>query len=283
MSSHVGSRPVYLIRSGHCDDVDDMNRDILVAGQGKGLGVGVSGPQGYKTATTTTLTPSSQDESSAATGAAGVSETMESDLQISSPPLPLPPSTIPSAQTCNSHLSEHGHRFGRRLHEFLRHQDKTVHGGVAAVPFTSNTPRAVETAAYLPNPPEQCQQWSALNILDTGICHGLSVKTIREDMPAEFELWKKDPFMYRFPGGESTLDMNKRLGDVVLEIERLQEPAIIVSHLSTLQSLVAYFTSLGNHQIPFVSVPQHSVIVLTPNIYGTCVLHLAISDCCTAN
>lgn len=246
MSSHIGCRPVYLVRSGHCDDVDDMNAD-LQRRRRKGPCVTrrTSGPEGYKTSPAPLDSP---------------------EKGVALPP-PLS-ARIPAAQTCNSRLSEAGHKFGLRLRQFMLDQHETVHRGVLAVPFTSTTPRAVETASYLPCPPAHHQQWSALNILDTGICHGLCVETIRDEMPTEVELWKKDPFLYRFPGGESTVDMNKRLGDVVLEIERVQEPAVVVSHLSTIQSLVAYFTGLDTHQIPFVSVPQHSVIVLTPNIYG---------------
>lgn len=267
MSSHVGSRPVYLVRSGHCTDVDDMNRSVESARRlGKGTVVSSqSGPQGYKSNTVSgDVTDIPQSEQ---TSGEDETATVNTSTGIFASPKG---SKIPSALTCNSSLSESGRRFGRRLHKFMCDQNTTVHGGVQAVPFASTTSRAVETASYLPHPPALHQQWSALNILDTGICHGLSVKTIREEMSEEFELWKKNPFLYRFPGGESILDMNRRMGDVVLEIERLQEPAVIVSHLSTIQSLVAYFTSLELNQIPFVSVPQHSVIMLTPNIYGAC-------------
>ena len=261
MSSHVGSRPVYLVRSGHCDDVDDMNKKVNAKSElWLEMKTKTSGPPGYKVPETTT--PNKKNNASALDGKV---ESIE-HLEFSSPP----PAriTIPSALTCNSHLSEKGHRFGRRLRQFLLQQESIILNGGRAIPFTSNTRRALETAAYLPQPPAQHQQWSALNILDTGICHGLSVETIREEMKSEFALWKKDPFLYRFPGGESMLDMNRRLCDVVLEIERLQEPAVIVSHLSTIQSLIAYFTSLDTRETPFVSVPQHAIIMLTPNIYG---------------
>lgn len=274
MSSHVGTRPVYLIRSGHCDGIDDMNRN-LARRQEEGVTVlhdGACVPKGYKcrpvsAPPATTAVPVSavgvdDPHSSAPASHSGLTSTT-TRLSL------LTTARIPSTLTCNAHLSEQGKRFGRRVRRFFDEQNATTHAGVPAVPFTSTTTRAVETAEYLPLPPSQHQQWSALNILDTGICHGLSVATIRDEMPAEFEKWKTNPFLYRFPGGESTLDMNRRLAEVVLEIERLQEPAIVVSHLSTLQSLVAYFTSLDVQLIPFVSVPQHCVIVLTPNIYGT--------------
>jgi 6-phosphofructo-2-kinase/fructose-2,6-biphosphatase 2 len=96
----------------------------------------------------------------------------------------------------------------------------------------------------------------------------MTVKQIIEEMPEDFAQWQKDPFHYRFLGGESILDMNKRLCEVVLEIERLREPVVVVSHLSTIQSLIAYFTSKDPNAIPFISVPRHSVVRLVPSIYG---------------
>jgi hypothetical protein len=57
---------------------------------------------------------------------------------------------------------------------YLRQQQQTCGMGqgrratTTFVPFTSTTPRAVETASFLPCPPNVTQQWSALGILDTG-------------------------------------------------------------------------------------------------------------------
>merc|ERR1712217_937830 len=117
--------------------------------------------------------------------------------------------------------------------------------------FTSTLPRAVETAAEaLPSLAAHSQPWSSLGLLNTGICHGLRVKQIQQRMPEEFALWKSDPVRYRFPGGESFLDMNKRLTDVVMEIERERNPVLIVSHLSACQSLLAYFLSVPMERVP---------------------------------
>ena len=41
----------------------------------------------------------------------------------------------------------------------------------------------------------------------------------------------------RFIGGESMADVISRLGELTLEIERMQRPVLIVSHLATLQAL----------------------------------------------
>ena len=96
----------------------------------------------------------------------------------------------------------------------------------------------------------------------------MSVATIKREMPEEYAEWSRDPFRYRFPGGESLVDLNRRLSDVVLEIERVKEPVVVVSHLSTVQSLVAYFTGQNPKDTPYIAIPQHSVVKLTPSVYG---------------
>ncbi len=62
--------------------------------------------------------------------------------------------------------------------------------------------------------------------------------------------------------------MTKRLVEIILEVEHNRNPVMVVSHLSTLQSISAYFTGKDPSMIPFISIPQHSVIILTPSIYG---------------
>jgi broad specificity phosphatase PhoE len=42
-------------------------------------------------------------------------------------------------------------------------------------------------------------------------------------------------------GGESIVDVVMRLQPFVIELERQRRPVLVVSHLSTLQVLLAYF------------------------------------------
>ena len=44
---------------------------------------------------------------------------------------------------------------------------------------------------------------------------GMKVKDIKSKMPDEYKKWKEDPFLYRFPGGESYMDLCHRLSDLV--------------------------------------------------------------------
>ena len=44
---------------------------------------------------------------------------------------------------------------------------------------------------------------------------GMKVQDIKSKMPDEYQKWKEDPFLYRFPGGESYMDLCHRLSDLV--------------------------------------------------------------------
>lgn len=124
-------------------------------------------------------------------------------------------------------------------------------------------------------------------MINTGVCSGLSVKEMMEKMPAEWEAWRKDPFRYRFAGGESYKDVVQNVESLVLDLERqvlpsspLQvvanspsvyeqtTPMLVVSHLSTLQVLFGYFVGCPADRFATLSIPRHTVVQLTPNQYG---------------
>ncbi len=62
-------------------------------------------------------------------------------------------------------------------------------------------------------------------------------------------------FYCRFPGGESYSDLINRLESVVVDVEQQLGPAVVVSHVSVLQVLVAYFRSTPIAQCTSIEVP----------------------------
>jgi 6-phosphofructo-2-kinase len=257
MCCHAGSRPIYLARAGHCEGVDDLSHGLWFTG---GSLIGGGGGGGGEAGTSTPGTGSA-----GIAGSAGPYAQTRSSRATSREECKLDPSAkMPSALTCNAHLSAAGKTFSRRFAKYIQLQGH----GEAIVPFCSTMPRALETISYLGCAEDSLHLWSSLGILDTGILHGLSVEYIQTHMPEDYSEWERDPLHYRFPGGESILDMNKRLAEVVLELEHLHKPVAVVSHLSTIQTLVAYFTGKDPNSIPHIVVPRHSVLVLQPSIYG---------------
>ena len=136
--------------------------------------------------------------------------------------------------------------------------------------YTSTLPRALQTVAHVASRALVCEQTSALNMMDTGVLHGLSVEEIKARHPEELERWHAERYAYRFPGGESQADKARSLEPLVMEMERHFFPVLVVSHASTLQVLYGYFLGSSRSVNDYYSlhVPQHFVIELTPNQYG---------------
>lgn len=68
----------------------------------------------------------------------------------------------------------------------------------------------------------------------------------------------------RFPGGESYKDLIKRLESVVVDMEQQVIPTLIVSHVSVLQVLIAYFRKSPVRDCMHIEVPLHTVLKFTP-------------------
>jgi broad specificity phosphatase PhoE len=68
----------------------------------------------------------------------------------------------------------------------------------------------------------------------------------------------------RFPGGESYRDLMSRLTSVVIDVEQEVVPTLVVSHVSILQCLMAYFRNTRVEQCMSIEVPLHTVVKFTP-------------------
>lgn len=66
--------------------------------------------------------------------------------------------------------------------------------------------------------------WRNLDELYAGIFDGMTYKEIEEVAPAEFTERKKNKLSYRYPRGESYLDVISRLDTLIHELERQEDP-----------------------------------------------------------
>jgi len=96
----------------------------------------------------------------------------------------------------------------------------------------------------------------------------MTYKEIEQVFPEEFARRQDDKLSYRYPRGESYMDVTLRLEPLAQEMERTREPVLIVGHQGILRILYAYFMGLDRKEAPYVSIPLNSVIELTPHAYG---------------
>lgn len=184
----------------------------------------------------------------------------------------------------DSELSLRGESYARALADFMRGRissgeievgrRETRSSPPMSIPPQSDSPitvwtstlrRTIQTASWLTKNPIRLR---ALDEIDAGLCDGMTYAEIKEKMPAEYQARKADKFLYRYPRGESYEDVIQRLDPVIIELERQRQPILVIAHQAILRAIYAYFMDTPPRQIPFIEVPLHTVIQLTPTAYG---------------
>merc|ERR1711871_495392 len=127
---------------------------------------------------------------------------------------------------------------------------------------TSTLKASTETASALPLRPPRIQL-RALNGIKVGRFAGLSVEEFRTQHPDLYADRERDRLNFRFPEGESYLDLAQRLQPAVIELERIKSPVVLISHRSVLRVLRSYFTGVSMEEMPYVTFPPHSVCKLS--------------------
>eukprot|EP00656_Telonema_subtile_P039264 TRINITY_DN44394_c0_g1_i1.p1 TRINITY_DN44394_c0_g1~~TRINITY_DN44394_c0_g1_i1.p1 ORF type:complete len:295 (+),score=78.84 TRINITY_DN44394_c0_g1_i1:103-987(+) len=141
----------------------------------------------------------------------------------------------------------------------------SIHGNRVAV-WCSATKRSVQMAEPMGR---TYMTWHALNEMDYGNCVGLRVDQLPEKLrPGWHERMMLDPLHWRFPRGESLVDVIQRLEPIFVECERQKQPVVIISHATVLQVLITFFSD-GNPANSFqTNVPHGSVLRMLPHCYG---------------
>lgn len=158
-------------------------------------------------------------------------------------------------------LSPRGQQYAKMLPDLVA---KSA-GDLPLTVWTSTLKRTAQTARYLPY---EKLSWKALDELDSGVCDGLTYAEIEQRYPQDFKARDEDKYNYRYLGGESYRDVVIRLEPIIMELER-SENILIVTHQAVLRCIYAYFMGSNQEKSPWMEVPLHCLIKLTPRAYGT--------------
>lgn len=136
--------------------------------------------------------------------------------------------------------------------------------------WTSMMKRSVQTAQYMDEDMFAIKEVRMLNELGAGVCEGMTYEEISQTYPEEYAARIADKIQYRYPGigGESYLDVINRLRPVIVEMERMEDNALIIAHRVVARVLLAYFMNLGRDAIGDLDVPLHTLYMLEPKPYG---------------
>jgi len=171
----------------------------------------------------------------------------------------------------DSDITECGREYSRKLAAYINSlQDPEV------VVWTSWLRRTIQTAEHIEGRQER---WKTLNEIDCGSCNGLTREEIGERFPGELQARDGNKFMYRYPGGESYEDLVARMEPVIMELER-KETVVVVGHQAVLRCLLGYLLEVEEEKMPWIEVPLHTVIKLTPVAYGCKREDILLGPCC---
>jgi 6-phosphofructo-2-kinase/fructose-2,6-biphosphatase len=160
-------------------------------------------------------------------------------------------------------LSDQGEKYALRLADFVHKRLKTE---AAASIWTSTLQRTLLTARHIVGFPKV--QWRALDEINAGVCDGMTYLEIKETMPEDYQARKQDKLRYRYPRGESYLDVIQLLEPVIIELERQRSPVVVIAHQAILRSLYAYFADKPLKEAPHVEMPLHTIIEIQMGVTG---------------
>ncbi|KAG0729292.1 6-phosphofructo-2-kinase/fructose-2,6-bisphosphatase 1 [Chionoecetes opilio] len=152
-------------------------------------------------------------------------------------------------------LSYRGRQYANALAKFITEQ-KIANLRV----WTSCMKRTMQTASGIEAPQER---WKALNEIDAGICEGLMYEEIQEQYPEEFAARDQNKYSYRY----LSLPRRSRRWGGAHGVEATGD-VLVVGHQAVLRCVLAYFLDKTGVELPYLKVPLHTIIKLTPQAYG---------------
>ncbi|OLY85682.1 putative 6-phosphofructo-2-kinase [Smittium mucronatum] len=136
--------------------------------------------------------------------------------------------------------------------------------------WTSMLKRAIQTVQYFDHSKFKFKKFSVLNELYSGLCEGMTYQDIPKVYPREFSDRSQDKLFTRYPGmhGESYVDVIHRLQYIIVELERIRNSVLIVTHRAVARTLLAYFLDINIEDMPYLNIPINYVFICEPKHFG---------------
>ena len=132
--------------------------------------------------------------------------------------------------------------------------------------WTSMLKRSIQTAEFFSEEVYDVKQMRMLNELYAGSMEGMTYEEIKQTHPNVYNMRQMDKLHFRYPGpgGEGYLDVINRLRQVIVELERMQDHALLIVHRSIARVLLAYFVGLRREEVADLDVPLGMLYALEP-------------------
>ncbi|OAD01493.1 hypothetical protein MUCCIDRAFT_49912 [Mucor lusitanicus CBS 277.49] len=172
-------------------------------------------------------------------------------------------------------LSAKGRKFSKALARFHK-EEKKVRATAEAISnsqftiWTSMLKRSMETAQSFDPDEYDIKHIRFLNEINSGSREGMTYEEIKSQFPSEFQARQDNKLYYRYPGmgGESYLDVIHRLQSMIIELERMNQSCLIVTHRVVLRILLGYLLARKWASVYTYYLCICSVYELRPKPYG---------------
>lgn len=172
----------------------------------------------------------------------------------------------------DSDLSEKGILYAEGLAKFFNNEfaDKDTKVNPPKL-YCSTLKRTIHTSSIICRDTQIFEGFisdKSIDEINSGDYDGMSYNEFKKKFPDQYDERSREKLNYRYPRGESYLDVIRRVRPFMFEIERTNSPMIIICHQGTLRCLYGYFTNQPIEKIPTMEIPLHVVIKYIPKDYG---------------
>eukprot|EP00611_Tribonema_gayanum_P005346 TRINITY_DN14585_c0_g1_i1.p1 TRINITY_DN14585_c0_g1~~TRINITY_DN14585_c0_g1_i1.p1 ORF type:complete len:265 (-),score=83.77 TRINITY_DN14585_c0_g1_i1:1025-1819(-) len=165
-------------------------------------------------------------------------------------------------------LTHVGELFAKKLQDTMLAWQRSLPESKQPVVWTSTLLRARQTTAGLARH-FPVMRLHILDELKAGAAEGMTHAEMAEHFPDVTSARSENKLEIQFPGGgESYLDLFRRLEPVLLGLMSETQPVVIISHLGVLRVIYSYLMGVEPSQCPYLELPMHCIIQLHPKGFG---------------
>jgi len=143
--------------------------------------------------------------------------------------------------------------------------------------YTSRLQRTQQTAKHINS---NLVVRPEIDEINAGLHDNLTYEDIAAAFPAEFALRDNDKLKYRYPQGESYLDVVDRLKPVLEELETEADNVLIISHQATIRCILTLLAGYPVGDLPYLKIPLHTLIKLRIDTNGISIEYLRLNVEC---
>eukprot|EP00095_Tigriopus_kingsejongensis_P007784 maker-scaffold370_size193435-snap-gene-0.38 protein:Tk07784 transcript:maker-scaffold370_size193435-snap-gene-0.38-mRNA-1 annotation:"6-phosphofructo-2-kinase fructose- -bisphosphatase-like" len=156
----------------------------------------------------------------------------------------------------NPSLSCRGQEYAQKLGDYINANltiDKV---------WTSELLRTHQTSAHIKDISQKRIVKSELNEIMSGVFDDLTYEEFQIESPNEYKEREMNKLTYRYPEGESYLDLCSRIEPLMNQMDT-DENLLVICHQAVIRCILARLQRIKAIEIPYLKVPLHTLLKIT--------------------